>query len=175
MNEITLPHEIAMARPAVQAHYRAMIQAGQSPEWAEMCALQQPPGVNGTDREWMHGRNNGEWLETMPSHQAKYITREAKAAGIDISGKFYMSGLADKRGWTDPEAWVSGRDDVLRVAKKRNLNVEGQVNHKAIDLPPPKEVALNDRIVNRIKKKTGKTREQVIEQHAPHWKRKPKK
>lgn len=171
MNDIPLPLEISLARPEVQEHYRRMIREGQTPAWAEMCALQQPPGANGTDREWMQGRNNGEWLNAMPKRQADFLTKEAKEAGIDISGKFYMSGLADKRGWTDPEAWVSGRDDVLRVAKKRNLNVTGQVNHKAVDAPPPKEVALNDRIVKRIQKKTGQTREQVIEKHAPHWKR----
>lgn len=166
-----LPYEIEIARPEVQAHYKAMIADGQSERWAAMCALQQAPGCHGTDREFMQGRNAGEFLNDMPKRQADFITREAKAAGIDISGKYYMSGIADKRGWTDPEAWVSGRDDVVRVAKKRNLNMTGQVNHKAEALPPPKSKPLNEKIVKRIQKQTGKSREQVINDHGAHYKK----
>lgn len=174
--KMTLPPDIAAASPAVQKHYLAMIADGQTERWAEMAALQQAPGSTGTDREFMHGRNAGEFLNDMPARQARYITREAKAAGIDISGKYYMAGLADSRGWKDPNAWVSGRDDVLRVAKKRNLNLTGQVNHKADPVPKKKSKGLSDRIVNELaKKQVGMSRseaiERVREKHTPHWKK----
>lgn len=171
-----LPYEIQIARPEVQAHYKAMIADGQTESWATMCALQQAPGASGTDREVMHGRNNHEWLNDMPARQAEYITREAKQAGINISGRYYMSGLADSRGWRDPNAWVSGKDDVVRVARKRNLNLQGQINHKAEQLPPPKSKGLSDRIVNELaKKQVGMSKaeaiERVREKHTPHWKK----
>ena len=46
----------------------------------------------------------------------------AKQAGVTTRGKQYMSGLARYPG--DPQAWVSDRNDIVRVAKKRNLAVE---------------------------------------------------
>lgn len=172
-----LPHDIAVASPSVQSHYKAMIADGQTERWAEMAALQQAPASQGTDREFMHGRNAGEFLNGMPKRQADYITREAKAAGIDISGKYYFSGLADKRGWTDPEAWVSGRDDVLRVANKRNLGLTGQINREAHEEPPKRSVGLADDIVEDLAKKqvgmSGEAaKESVRDKHTPHWKKK---
>ena len=176
---MNLPPEITFAPPHVQAHYRAMIADGQTERWAVMCALQQPPGVHGTDGSFMEGRNGGEWLNQMPKHQADFMTREAKAAGIDISGKYYCSGLADKRGWTDPEAWVSGRDDVLRVAKKRKLSVKGQVNYEPPEQAPAKRGAplAKDTVASLARSEMRKNpalskREaaaKVREKHTPHW------
>ena len=51
-----LPHDIQAASREVQEHYLRMIEAGQHPQFAEMCALQQPPGTRGTDRAFMQGR-----------------------------------------------------------------------------------------------------------------------
>jgi hypothetical protein len=176
-----LPPDIQNASPAVQRHFLQMVEEGQTIQWATMCALQQPPGHAGTDKTFMEGRCNGEWLNDMPKRQSDYITREAKAAGINIAGKYYHSGIADKRGWTDPEAWVSGRDDVLRVAKKRNLEVTGCINHKATPVSKPKEVGLSDSIVKRLAKKEmlenpslkkSAAVERVKKKHTPRWKRK---
>lgn len=169
-----LPPEIASAPPAVRSHYAKMIRDGQSERFAVMCALQVAPGTKGTDRAFMEGRMNNQQLDDMPSHQARYMIRDAKAAGINISGKHYVAGLADKRGWRDPEAWVSSNDDILRVAQKRQLSVSGTVNYDP-PVQPPKRVALSEKIIKRevarLRKshptaKTGELRERVIEKHS---------
>jgi hypothetical protein len=102
------------------------------------------------------------------------MVKEARAAGINISGKYYCGGLADKRRWQDPEAWVSSNDDVLRVAKKRRMSVAGTVNY---DPGPaaPKRKLINEKIVaEEVRKelrknpgaKAGEVRERFIDKHA---------
>lgn len=172
--EIDLPIEIASANPSAQAHYRQMIRDGQSERFAIMCSLQIAPGAKGTDRAFMEGRMNNQQFDGMPTRQANYVIRDARKAGINISGKHYVAGLADKRRWCDPEAWVSSNDDILKVAKKRQLTVTGSVNYDP-PVQPPKRVKLNERIVKRevarLQKmhptaKVGELRERVIEKHA---------
>jgi hypothetical protein len=174
-----MPFDIANAAPHVQQHYLKMIADGQSPRFAEMCSLQQPPGTSGTDRAFQQGRLDGNWIDDMPIHMAKRVVREAKAAGIDITGKQYMSGLSDKRGHCDPEAWVSDLSDVRRVAKKRNLQVRGIINVDAHDTPPV-TVDLNPKIAKELaKKEIAKNPSlsmkdaisKVKEKHVPQWKR----
>lgn len=180
-----LPLDIACASHDVQQHYRKMIADGQSPRFAEMCALQQAPGVQGDNDSWMRGRRDGNWLDELPKKQAQWMLREAKAAGIDTTGKYYMSGLADKRGHLDGEAWISDRDDVLRVAKKRKLELRGQVNYTPPEgvAPPQRAAGLNPRLVRELARKemaaepglTRKAAEQrVRDRNTPHWKRKGK-
>ena len=176
---MSLPHEIARASDAVQAHYRKMIAAGQSEQFALMCALQQPPGTRGTDRAFMEGRLSGNWLDDLPKRQANWMVKEAKAAGINPNGKFYLSGIADKRGHLDPEAWVDSVDDIKRVARARNLSVQGLVNIEA-DPSPRQDVPLNPRIERELVKKEraqnpkmplAEAKERVRRKHAPRWKR----
>ena len=177
---IPLPFEIEAAPEEIQQHYLRMIRDGQSLGFALMCALQQPPGTKGTDRAFQQGRLDGNWLDKIPPRQAKRMVREAKAAGIDISGKQYVSGLADKRGHMDPMAWVSDTADVKRVAKARNLTVQGAVTHEAAELPPRASVGLNQKIIKEMAKKElaknpGLTKAQaeniVREKHTPRWKK----
>lgn len=177
---MNLPYEIKNASREVQAHYVRMIADGQSERWASMCALQTPPGTKGSDRAFQQGHLDGNWLDELPERQAKRMVREAKAAGISISGKYYMSGLADKRGYCDPEAWVGDVSDVKRVAKNRNLEVKGIVNVEARQ-EVPKNVDLNPRIVRELAKKElqknpGLTQAQAAEKAKakalPHWKKK---
>lgn len=177
---MNMPLDISLASKEVQARYLAMIADGQSERWAEMCALQQPPGTQGSDRAFMERRYNQEWLSDMPPHQARRILREAKAAGIDTTGKFYFSGLADRRGHTDPEAWVDSRADVERVAKKRNLTVQGSVNVSGtVEEPKPKKISkrLEDNLVRHYQSKDPKlsknaAKEIIRQKHVPEWKRK---
>ena len=175
-----LPFEIANAPEHVQDHYRKMIQDGQSVQFALMCSLQQPPGTKGSDRAFMEGRYSGNWLDELPKRQANWMVKEARAAGINPAGKFYLSGIADKRGHLDPEAWVDSVDDVKRVAKARNLNVQGMVNVQASEVPR-KDVALSPKIEQELAKKEISKQpklsmadavEKVRKKHAPHWKRK---
>lgn len=173
-----MPYEIANAASHIQQFWLKMIAEGQSERWATMCALQQPPGTKGTERAFFEGRNGGEWLDRMPKRQANYIIREAKSAGIDVAGKYYHSGIADRRGWCDPEAWVSSSDDVVRVAKKRRLEVRGAVNYTPPESEPPKRVGLAKDIVaglarEEMKKNPALTKRQAAEivkdRHTPRW------
>ena len=139
-----------------------------------MVALQTPPGTKGTDRAFLEGRQNNEQLNDMPKRQAQYVAREAREAGINISGKYYCAGIADKRGWRDPAAWVTSNDDVLRVARKRRLHVTGSVNYDPGEAPP-KRVLLSESIIRdemrkekrkNPKAKDGELREKIIDKHA---------
>ena len=178
---ITLPHDIAVASSEVQHHYVRMVEDGQNPRFAEMCALQTPPGTRGTDRAFMEGRMAGNWADTLPKGVAGKMMQEAQAAGISTTGKFYMGGIADKRAHRDPEAWVDSTSDVLRVAKKRDLEVHGIVDYVPPQKAPPKEIDINPRILNEhvraeMKKNPGLRRgdavEKVKDRIVPHWKRK---
>lgn len=169
-----VPLEIQQMGTSAVSLYERLLSEGYSEKWAEMCATQQPPGVRGCDRTFMERRSNEEWLDDMPRSQALRILREAKAAGINTSGKFYMSGLADKRGHQDPAAWVDSVADVKRVAKARNLTVRGAVEHQGVPMPPPKPKPLSERLTKEMMayerkknpalkaKKDGELREMVV-------------
>jgi hypothetical protein len=177
---MTLPPEIAASSRDVQEHFLKMIAAGQNERFASMCALQQPPGTKGSDRAFMEGRLSGNWLDDLPKRQATWMVKEARAAGINPTGKFYLSGIADKRGHLDPEAWVGSVDDVKRVARARNLTVQGAVSIEGSP-SPRKEVALNPTIEGELaqreraknpKLSPAEAAEKVRQKHAPRWKRK---
>lgn len=179
MNDV--PDNIRQAGMEATRMYKRMIAEGQTHRWAEMCALRQPPGVKGTDRAVMQGRYAEQWLDDMPTDQARRITREARAAGINISGKYYCSGLADKRGHCDPAAWIDSSADIKRVAQQRNLTVHGIVEHQATPMPPPKPKRLSERLIREMsaverKRHPGKSkaeiRDMVIDKYAPKWRRK---
>lgn len=167
-----IPQQISdRGREAIET-YRKALPYGE--KFAEMCALQIAPGTKGSDRAFMQGRMNNQQLDEMPVESAKWMVKEAKEAGINISGKYYVGGLADKRRWRDPEAWVSSNDDILRVAQKRRRAVSGTVNY---DPGPaaPKRKLINERIVaEEVRKelrknpgaKAGEVRERVIDKHA---------
>ena len=178
-----LPHDVACASTEVQQHYLRMIADGQNERWAEMCALQAPPGTRGTDRALMQGRYGGEWMGQMPSHMAARILREARKAGINVSGKFYMGGLADKRGHLDPAAWIDSVADIKKVAQQRDLHVSGIVDHTPPEKPPKKSVDIAPDILKEHvrremkahpKLSRGEAIEKVKDRIVPHWKRKKK-
>lgn len=169
---MNIPVEVQRAgREAIET-YKAALPYGE--KWAAMCATKTAPGTKGTDRAFMEGRYNNQQLDDMPVRQARYIAKEAREAGISISGKYYCGGIADKRGWRDPAAWVSGNDDILRVAKARNLSVSGTVNYDPGPAPPKRklisESIVNDAVAREKRKnpkaKVGELRERVIEKHA---------
>lgn len=167
-----IPFEVKNAGYEAIQTYKAALQYGE--RWAAMCALQCPPGTKGTDRAFLEGRQNNEQLDDMPRRQAKYVAKEARDAGISISGKYYCAGIADKRGWKDPAAWVTSNDDILRVARQRRLHVTGSVNYDPGEAPP-KRVLLSESIIKdemrKEKKKNprakeGELREKIIDKHA---------
>jgi hypothetical protein len=178
-----LPYEIEIAGQDVRAHYARMVAAGQSPRFAAMCALQQPPGTKGTDRSLMQGRLNGEFFDQMHAPLAKRMLREARAAGIPVSGKFYMGGLADKRGHLDPAAWIDSVADIKKVAQARDLHVQGIVDYTPPEKPPKRSVDIAPDILREhVRKemranpnlKKGEAIERVKDRIVPHWKKKRK-
>jgi hypothetical protein len=162
------------------ALYDRMIAAGESPAIADICASRKCPSNRGTDRAFLQGKmhNNG-FADRDPLNE-ETIT-EARAAGIDTAGKVYCGPLADHRGHLDPQAWVSGVDDVKRVARERNLNVTGAVNHKAVDLPPTPDVPLAPDIIEEmiemqamkdpaiLQRDPRELTEELVEKHSPKW------
>lgn len=169
-----IPVEVQRSgREAIDRYIRAL---PYGEKWASMVATQIAPGTKGSDRAFMEGRLNNQQLDEMPVRQAKFISQQAKAAGISISGKYYCGAVADKRAWRDPEAWVSSNDDILRVAMKRGHSVHGSVNYDAGPPPPPKRKVLSERIIkeeiarekrlNPGLKVTRELREKIIERHA---------
>ena len=177
-----LPFEIANASHEVQQHYLRMIADGQSERFAIMCSLRQAPGTLGADRTLMEGRYSGNWMDELPKRQASRMMKEARAAGINPSGKFYMSGLADRRGHMDPMAWVDSVDDIKKVARARNLSVQGIVSIEGSEQAPAK-TDLNPRIAREMAKKEiaknprlsmQDAMAKVKDRHLPRWKKKNK-
>jgi len=166
------PLEVRSAGPEAMRTYERALPHGE--RWAVMCALQVAPGTLGSDRAFMEGRQGNQQLDTLPKRQAGYMVAEARRAGISISGKHYCAGIADKRGWCDPEAWVSSNDDVRRVAVKRRLHVEGNVKYDPPPVPVKRTVLAESIIQDEIRKarrtnpkaKVGELRERIIEQQA---------
>lgn len=180
---VALPHDIAKSSQAVQRHYLQMLADGHGERWAEMCALQAPPGTRGTDRALMQGRYAGEWMSGMPPAMAARMVREAQKAGINVSGKFYMGGLADKRAHLDPAAWIDSVADIKKVAQKRDLHVQGIVDYTPPEKEPAKSVDIAPDILNEHVRKElkanpklsrGDAIEKVKDRIVPHWKRKKK-
>lgn len=171
---IDVPLEIRNAgRGAVELFVR-LLSEGYGQRWAEMCALQKPPGVKGTDRAFMEGRMNNQQLDQMPEDHARNIVTLAKRAGINVNGKYYAGGLADRRGIADPKAWVSSVDDIRRVAIERNLTVSGAVEHKGTPVARPQSKPLSERLTremmqrerrNHPSMKSGELRELVVEKY----------
>lgn len=175
-----LPFDIAQAGPAVQEHYLRMLAAGQSPRFAEMAALRQPPGTRGTDRALMEGRLNNQQFAAMHTPLARRMIREAQSAGISTSGKFYMGGLADKRAHRDPKAWVDSVSDIKRVAQERDLHVQGIIEYSPPQKPPKKSVdiapdILREQVRKELKRNPSLRRRDAIERVkdriVPHWKK----
>lgn len=178
-----LPYDIARSSSEVQRHYLQMVADGHGERWAEMCALQAPPGARGTDRALMQGRYAGEWMNGMPPAMAARMVKEAQKAGINVSGKFYMGGLADKRAHLDPAAWIDSVADIKKVAQLRDLHVSGIVEHTPPEKPPQKSKDIAPDILREHVRKEmkanpklskGEAIEKVKDRIVPHWKRKKK-
>lgn len=131
----------------VLAVYERLLKEGKSPGFAAMLAMQQPPGSRFTDRAFCDGQRRK--MERMSDVTRRAIQENARRAGISTDGKFYVGGLGRP---DDPAAWVTSADDVLAVAKKRNLGVEGVLRHKSVDEcgPPKPPVPLAEPLVREL-------------------------
>lgn len=173
-----VPANIRALGSAASEMYARLRSEGLSHNWCEMVVFRQPPGVKGTDRAFMEGRYNNQQLDAMPKDHAQNVVTLAKRAGINISGKYYASGLADGRGPADPGAWIDSTGDVTRVARERNLTVTGAVEHRGV-AEAPKRKPLSERLTRELMReerrryptmKKGELREMVVAKYG----RKPK-
>lgn len=127
-----MSYPIVSSNPQVQSFYEQLRRSGESHLLADMFAHRQPPMSN-SDREFLEGYANGNQFEGQ-DYQGNWYKKQAKRAGVDTTGKVYLSSLARYPG--DPQAWVSGRGDVKdRIEKREGWSVTGSVNAQG----PPRD------------------------------------
>lgn len=126
--------------------FERMLASGETPEFAAMCACQQPPGAKNTDRAFCEGQR--ERADRMPEVNRKLVEKKLRAKGFEPGNKFHVSGLGPV---DDPNAWVSSADDVLSIAKARNLELSGAINRKMVEKDhKPKDVPLASDLIAKI-------------------------
>lgn len=151
---------------------------------AAMLLLRQTPRLKGSDTQFQAKANQR--MESMDPNARRRLLEVARRNGIDTTGKYYCGGLGKAN---DPEAWVSGTSDILRVAKKRNLTVTGSVEHQGVETPPKPQVPLAPDLVREMvvanlqkdpalkekckknPKKIREVQEAVVEKYAPKRKK----
>lgn len=98
----------------------------------------------------------------------------ARRAGVNPNNKQYISQLADYSG--DPEAWVDSRADMVRVAKKKGLNIDdGIARHRCEPGERPKggiSQELAEKFARKIMRenpgmKPERALEEAVNRHAP--------
>lgn len=70
---------------------------------------------------------------------------QAKAAGVDVSGKQYFAELAAFPG--DPRAWVGSRGEMVKVLEERNWGSDGDVKVKCEPVEPASAKKLAEDLV----------------------------
>jgi hypothetical protein len=164
--------------PVAQALYVAHRLDGDSHALAEMLATRTPPGVQ-SDSTFMHGHCNGNQFQDCPAI-GDYYRSVAAAAGVNVQGAVYKSGLARFPG--DPEAWVRDRGDVRRLVESRGWGCEGDVNVKPdrSAVPMPDVAVAPDLVDQRVAQKIaanpdlaradqGELRHDAAQEIKPHW------
>lgn len=148
---------------AVQQHYEESRAAGSSHRLAEMLALRQGPALS-TDTRFAAGFSADPY-EGMTEPMKQLCAAKARAVGVSPEGKHYNPFLARFLG--DPQALISGRGDLRRVAEKRGIGlISGPVKVKPAERPPEKiqPYRVADDIVNR---EVDRAIEQAGEQPTP--------
>ena len=147
-----MKYPLVSHEPEIQAAYEDLRERGQSHNMADMLAHAEPPSLGSTDQGFLKGHVCGNQFERTPATRfmGDHYAKKAQAAGVNITGKIYLRGLANFPG--DPEAWVSDRHDVKKLLEKRNWSSEGMVEHKAsayrLKEPEP-EISIAEKIVQR--------------------------
>ena len=136
----------------VLSEYEAMIDKGTYPRAAAMYALQEAAGTTNSDKAFCQGQHRK--MERMSPLLRNALQMQAKQAGIDTNGRYFIGGLSGGNA-RDPSAWVTSAEDVMTIAKAKNLNVEGVLNRKAIvkEQKPLPEVGLAPDIVRQLANK----------------------
>lgn len=148
----------------------------------DMLERQQGPTLM-TDAVFMEGRCNGNQFEKSPAI-GDWYKGQATAAGVDTTGRVYLSGLAAYPG--DPRAWVGSRGEVQKVVEERGWNCRGAVNVASTEpggtqcdekRQPVAEDLVQEAVMEAVvknpelaEKDVGEVREQVLDRLKPPWK-----
>ncbi len=134
--EVTEDGYKELSKLAYDERLQAMLDSGQTPH----CV---------SDQTYMKGHANGSQFEKC-QHMGNYYKHETELRGGNTNNKRYISGLARFPG--DPEAWVTGRDDIRRVIESRPgwscqgaVDIDGRGNSP----PPAPPVEVADDLLNK--------------------------
>jgi hypothetical protein len=150
---VTIPDCVRQAGDRAVAIYRKAIRKGESPRFAEMLALRQPPRSSGTDTTLFSGVGTLRSQIKNPLHRKK-LRENARRMGIRLTGnELYQASLAKFP--MDPRACISmaeGRTRIRKMAEANGAGCEGTVKVKAREPesePKPKH-KLHPQIVKRL-------------------------
>ncbi len=152
-----------------QSEYRKLVDSGVSREQShyeiEMRrSYPQPTNsgggfISGSDRSRRSARTRGlqEMSQNDPDKFDQY-KRQAQAAGVDISGKTYCSGIAAYPG--DPDGWVKDDNDIKTIAKMKGIEVSKEDGLLKLTIPTKAGVSPSEDMLarKRITKATRKKR-----------------
>jgi hypothetical protein len=132
-------------------HYVVCRENGCTPRLADMLAEGQPPMSN-TDREFLEGHCCGNQFakNTLDMKVGDAFKKQAAAAGVNVTGKVYLGGMARFPG--DPEAWVSDRHEVQKRLTERGWGSEGSVMVKPKHQPVKRQMRLPSLLAGGAKK-----------------------
>lgn len=170
--EVDIPDEVILRGESAANLYCDSIISGESPRFAEMCALRSPPGLKGTDSQNFAGVSSDPF-PNMPVQLKNYYAKYFKDRGVDINGKVYKGGLV-RKGFggirPDPEAMVGSTSDVRDVIRRNNWSSDGMVKEQSIEIDAPSfldsDYKVSDDILNE------RTAQEVIDNHGGRIKKK---
>lgn len=151
-----------------------LVNEGFEPAFAAMHASRSYPGVVGTDTQFRQG--NQKQFENTPA-----VVRQAMLKKRGYSGNaVYHNGLGE---------WVESTSDIKRAARRKNKTIEdhdtGKILHQGHYVPEKRAPMSEDLVRARMltygtkdpslvstPAKIKKLREDVINKHTPHWRKK---
>ena len=153
--------------------FEYLVRQGFEPAFAAMHAAQSYPGVVGTDTQFR--QDNQKQLDKAPK-----MVREAMLKRQGYSGNAVFHHQLGE--------WVESASDIKRAAARKNKTVEladGKVLHEGHYVPTRKEPIREDVVRARMltyaakdpslvatNARVHKLREDVINKHTPHWRKK---
>ncbi len=156
------------------ARFERLVNEGFEPAFAAMHASGSYPGVVGTDTQFRQG--NHKKLDKTPAMIRRELVKRRGYSGNAV----YHNQLGE---------WVESVDDIKRAARRKNKTVEdpdtGKVLHQGHYVPEARpglaESVVHSRMVAYATEnpslvatpaKIKKLREDVINKHTPHWRKK---
>lgn len=146
MKTLSIPLDVQHAGPQAEKIFRAAIANGESPRFAEMLAMRQPPRSSGTDTTLF--ANTGTLRDQIkrPQHRA-LLAKNAKKMGIKLTGnELYQASLA--RFPMDPRACISQAEGRTRI--KKLVNEIGAGSEGAVKSKPREPTTDPDQIKHRL-------------------------